>query len=125
MATRIGGAGWAKTCDFATREFLDDEFLHLYRKAELADPGCQWLVPWCQEDDLYPDRPPRVEVVARLVKAIEFCPRCDGCYRRGQAWEPGGLVEDGAGRLGGITSVRGAPSHGGGRWRCRARLPDG
>jgi hypothetical protein len=99
MGTRIGDTTRAKSCDFVTREFLEDGAFHLYRKSDLADPACQWLVPWCQEDSLYPDRHPRVEVVGQFVKADAFCPRCGARNKhsldtRGQVWEPGGLVDD-------------------------------
>lgn len=52
---------------FDLREFLYDGSLHWYRKAELADPNVAFLKPWCQEDTLYPDRHPRLEVRQRGV----------------------------------------------------------
>jgi hypothetical protein len=54
----------ASAVHFQLRVFLYNGSLHFYRKTELADPDVAFLKPWCQEDTLYPDHHPRIEVSA-------------------------------------------------------------
>jgi hypothetical protein len=77
MGIQIEGASArAKARDFALREFPEDGQAHLYRKRELADPGIEWLIPWCQEDELYPARHPRDEVFSRFLQTTRVCHQC-------------------------------------------------
>lgn len=62
--------------DYAMREYLEDRRAHLYRKIELADPGCQWLIPLCQVNEMYPDRHPQAEIDSTYVRASSMCARC-------------------------------------------------
>jgi hypothetical protein len=75
MGIQVEGSR-AKVMDFVLRECLEDGSVHFYRKAELADPGIETLVPWCQLDELYPARHPRIEVVSRFVKSNQMCSPC-------------------------------------------------
>jgi hypothetical protein len=67
--------------DFALRAYLYGNVSHFYRKRDLADPELEWLIPWCEEDDSYPDRHARAEL--KLSAAIPTKPWCPRCTYRG------------------------------------------
>lgn len=67
--------------DFCMREYVEDQRAHFYRKIQLADPACQWLIPLCSEDNPYPDRHPRIEIDPSYVRARSMCARCSELIR--------------------------------------------
>lgn len=60
----------ASAVHFLLRTFIYDGALHFYRKSELADPDVAFLMPWCQEGSLYPDRHPRLEISTHEQKTV-------------------------------------------------------
>jgi hypothetical protein len=75
--------------DWVIREYIEGNRLHFYNKSELADPTIQWLVPWCQADDMYPARHPKVEVKADPVAAhVRACVGCANADRRARGDRP-------------------------------------
>jgi hypothetical protein len=69
----------ASAVHFALRSFLYQGALHFYRKTELADPGVVFLTPWCQEDSLYPDRHPRIEISSHAAAEQRTATPCRTC----------------------------------------------
>ncbi|SEC95478.1 hypothetical protein SAMN04489727_5741 [Amycolatopsis tolypomycina] len=51
--------------EWAARYHREDRQIHRYLKADLADPGVDWLVPAHSADPLYPERHARVEISDR------------------------------------------------------------
>jgi hypothetical protein len=68
-----------RTSAYALRWAGEDNLVHRYRKAQLADPGFQYLIPWCSEDRLYPVRHARIEMSGSEPTASGYCDRCAGC----------------------------------------------
>jgi hypothetical protein len=65
--------------DPVTREYRMDMQLHLYRRAHLEDPAYRYLIPVCQESEMYPDRHPRNNVSINQLSGQGFCDRCASC----------------------------------------------
>ena len=62
-----------------TREYRIDMQLHLYRRAQLADPRFRYVIPICQENEHYPERHPRHMVAINQLSGNGFCDRCVSC----------------------------------------------
>lgn len=71
-----------KTGDFLLRAYMDDGRLHFYLKTELEDSSYQTLIPWCQIDELYPERHPRPDVPRNHIARNGFCGGCSWAYER-------------------------------------------
>lgn len=84
MGTRITETR-PKIGDFLVRGYVLDDQLHFYFKAELADPGYETLIPWCQADEMYPERHPRVEVPRHYMASHGFCLDCSKAFERAEA----------------------------------------
>jgi hypothetical protein len=85
MGTRITDTMTRKkTCDFLVRGYPLDGRHHFYLKVELADPAYETLVPWCQADEMYPERHPRVEVKSGYIATRGFCLGCSVAYELAQ-----------------------------------------
>lgn len=74
--------------DYAPRYSADHVLggqVHDYLKRELADPSWLWLIPRCQEGQMYPARHPALEMREELPGVDHVCPGCVACRRRNQS----------------------------------------
>jgi hypothetical protein len=62
--------------DFTLRKDVYGCKVHYFRKRDLADPDIEWLIPWCSEDAMYPQRIPHDEVTIEGVGDSIPCGLC-------------------------------------------------
>jgi hypothetical protein len=65
--------------DAVTREYRMDMQLHLYRRGHVENPAERYLIPLCQENELYPARHDRDMVGINQLSGTGFCDRCASC----------------------------------------------
>jgi len=71
----------ARTSDWTARYYREDKQIHRYLKAELADPGVEWLVPAHGVDPLYPERHARMEILPEPERGRgHHRLSCRGCW---------------------------------------------
>jgi hypothetical protein len=70
--------------DIVTREYRDDTQLHRYRSAHINDDRYRYVIPLCEEAEMYPDRHPRDLVAVNHLEGgyLDRCSACDVAVRR-------------------------------------------
>lgn len=67
--------------DYTPRAHRGDSRTHHYLKRDLANPTCEYLIPWCQANAWFPDRHPRADIAIGPPwpgENYDPCPACNG-----------------------------------------------